>query len=92
MDTDDGVKLLDITMVAADVRLFVVNIQRNGSLGDEPYYPVMTEASARLLAQYQSEAACIPGLVLGGRLGLYRYFDMDKAIANAMETVKAFLG
>ena len=53
--------------------------------GDEPYYPIASEESAALLAKYQAEAAKIPGLVIGGRLGNYRYYDMDQAMAAALE-------
>ena len=53
--------------------------------GDEPYYPVNNEASAALLAKYQTETAKVRGLVVGGRLGAYRYLDMDKAIAAALK-------
>ena len=52
--------------------------------GDEPYYPVNDAASAALLARYQAEAAKIPNLVVGGRLGAYKYFDMDKSIDAAL--------
>ena len=52
--------------------------------GDEPYYPIATAESAALLAKYQAEAAKIPGLVIGGRLGGYKYYDMDKSIAAAL--------
>lgn len=51
--------------------------------GDEPYYPVSNPESAALLAKYQDEAARA-GLVVGGRLGAYRYCDMDQAIAAAL--------
>ena len=54
-------------------------------LGDEPYYPVNTPDSAALLAKYQDEAAKISNLVIGGRLGQYKYFDMDKSIQAALE-------
>ncbi|MBO5647399.1 MAG: NAD(P)-binding protein [Kiritimatiellae bacterium] len=52
--------------------------------GDEPYYPVDNAASRLLLEAYQAEAAKIKNLVVGGRLGAYRYFDMDKSIAAAL--------
>lgn len=53
--------------------------------GDEPYYPINNDQSAELLARYRAEAAKVPGLVIGGRLGNYRYFDMDQAMAAALE-------
>ena len=55
--------------------------------GDEPYYPVNTPESQALLERYRAEAAKIPGLVVGGRLGEYRYYDMDQSVGNALETV-----
>ena len=51
--------------------------------GDEPYYPIDNEESRVLLARYQSEAAAIPNLVVGGRLGGYKYYDMDRSVAAA---------
>lgn len=59
--------------------------------GDEPYYPVDTPASRDLLARYQAEAAKSPRFIVGGRLGGYKYYDIDKSIANALETAKSFL-
>lgn len=52
--------------------------------GDEPYYPVGNDASSALLAKYQKEALKISGLVIGGRLGQYKYYDMDQAMGAAL--------
>ena len=52
--------------------------------GDEPYYPIETPDSKALLAKYQSETAKITNLVVGGRLGGYKYYDMDKSIEAAL--------
>ena len=60
--------------------------------GDEPYYPIDNEASRKLLTKYRqlvdsvnAEAASNGGkLIVGGRLGEYRYYDMDKSIAAAL--------
>jgi UDP-galactopyranose mutase len=60
-------------------------------MGDEPYYPVDTAESAALLARYRRQAQAYRHLVIGGRLGQYRYFDMDKSIASALATARAFL-
>lgn len=57
-------------------------------MGDEPYYPVNTLESATLLDKYRQEAAKLPWLTIGGRLGEYRYLDMDKAIASALEVAR----
>lgn len=59
--------------------------------GDEPYYPVNNEESAALLAKYEALAGEIPNLTVGGRLGQYRYFDMDKSIEAALAAAKDFL-
>ena len=59
--------------------------------GDEPYYPVDCEESRALLSKYQDEARKYPNLVVGGRLGGYKYYDMDKSIAAALEAVAEFL-
>lgn len=60
-------------------------------LGNEPYYPVNTPESQALLTRYQTEAAKFSGLTVGGRLGGYRYFDMDQSVANALDTVRRIL-
>ena len=52
--------------------------------GDEPYYPVGNPESAALLAKYRAEAAKAPNLVVGGRLGGFKYYDMDQAMAAAL--------
>ena len=51
--------------------------------GDEPYYPINNPVSDELLARYRAEARKIPNLDIGGRLGNYRYYDMDQAMAAA---------
>ena len=53
--------------------------------GDEPYYPVDTPESRERLALYQAEAAKVPNLVVGGRLGEYKYYDIDRSIDRALE-------
>lgn len=52
--------------------------------GLEPYYPVNDERNGALYAQYQQLAAERPEVIFGGRLGQYRYYDMDKVIAAAL--------
>ena len=54
-------------------------------IGDEPYYPIDNVDSRVLLAKYQSEAGKIHNLVIGGRLGGYKYYDMDKSIDAALK-------
>ena len=53
--------------------------------GDEPYYPIDNPASRELLQRYRAEAAAIQNLVVGGRLGEYKYYDMDKSVEAALK-------
>ncbi|MCC8151304.1 MAG: UDP-galactopyranose mutase [Lachnospiraceae bacterium] len=53
--------------------------------GDEPYYPVNDEKNAALYAQYKTLADREERVVFGGRLGEYRYYDMDAVIASALD-------
>ena len=53
--------------------------------GDEPYYPVNDEANGKLYEKYAQLAATKKNVVFGGRLGQYKYYDMDKVIAEALK-------
>ncbi|MBR6366592.1 MAG: UDP-galactopyranose mutase [Lachnospiraceae bacterium] len=52
--------------------------------GMEPYYPVNDETNAALYAKYKALADERDDVIFGGRLGAYRYYDMDKVIAEAL--------
>lgn len=54
--------------------------------GLEAYYPVNDDRNQRLFARYLAEAERLPNLLAAGRLGRYRYWDMDGAIAAALAT------
>lgn len=55
------------------------------SKGDEPYYPVNDDKNMTLHRKYMQHAdETCPDIIFGGRLGLYKYYDMDKAISAAM--------
>ncbi len=60
-------------------------------LGDEPYYPVNDEKNGKLYASYKELAAKEPNVIFGGRLGEYKYYDMDQVIAEALEKVKTLI-
>lgn len=53
--------------------------------GDEPYYPVNDEKNEALLQAYKALAAKEEHVIFGGRLGEYKYYDMDAVIAAALE-------
>ena len=54
-------------------------------LGDEPYYPVNDEKNGALYAQYKELADKEENIIFGGRLGEYKYYDMDAVIASALD-------
>ena len=54
-------------------------------LGDEPYYPVNDEKNGALYAQYKELADKEEHIIFGGRLGEYKYYDMDAVIASALD-------
>lgn len=60
--------------------------------GIEPYYPINDEANNALYEKYKTLAATRPDVIFGGRLGQYKYYDMDKVIAAALSAVDAEFG
>lgn len=60
--------------------------------GDEPYYPVNDERNGELYKKYAQLAAKKKNVIFGGRLGQYKYYDMDKVIAEALRLVKQQIG
>lgn len=60
--------------------------------GIEPYYPINDEANNTLYEKYKALAVTRPDVIFGGRLGQYKYYDMDKVIAAALTAVDAEFG
>ena len=58
-------------------------------LGDEPYYPVNDKKNEELANGYRELAAKEENVIFGGRLGEYRYYDMDKVIEAALQAAAA---
>ena len=59
--------------------------------GDEPYYPVNDAKNSALYTKYRALAERESGVIFGGRLGEYQYYDMDAVIASALEAVQKLL-
>lgn len=55
---------------------------------NEPYYPINDDLNNNKYKLYKIEAEKIQNLIIGGRLGNYRYYDMDMSIGNALSVVK----
>ena len=60
--------------------------------GDEPYYPVNDEKNGNLYNKYKELASREENIIFGGRLGEYKYYDMDAVIASALSVSRQELG
>lgn len=58
------------------------------SRGDEPYYPVNDKHNSELYEKYAQRAAQEKNVLFGGRLGQYKYYDMDKVVRAALTMVE----
>ncbi len=59
--------------------------------GDEPYYPVNDEKNSALYSKYKELADKEEKVIFGGRLGEYKYYDMDQVIAAALNKAKEII-
>ena len=60
------------------------------SAGMEPYYPVNDEKNNALFEEYKKLAEKEENVIFGGRLGDYKYYDMDKVVAAALDRLEEF--
>lgn len=58
--------------------------------GGEAYYPIADESNESVLKMYKERVASQPDVLLGGRLGRYRYWDMDQTVAASLQAAKEF--
>ena len=56
--------------------------------GDEPYYPVNDEKNSDLYEEYRKLSVSEPKVIFGGRLGEYKYYDMDKTIESVLKVTE----
>ncbi|WP_449619705.1 UDP-galactopyranose mutase [Robertmurraya sp. Marseille-Q9965] len=61
-------------------------------IGDEPYYPVNDDANNEKFRKYRQLAEEQTNVIFGGRLGMYKYYDMHQVIAAALAVTKKELG
>lgn len=59
------------------------------TVGKEPYYPVNDEPNMTLYSRYAALAKQTPGVLFGGRLGEYKYYDMDKVIRSSLNLARS---
>lgn len=70
----------------SDVTVITREYPKNWEKGDEPYYPLNDEKNNALYQRYALEAKeKYPDMLLGGRLGLYKYFNMDQVIRRVLD-------
>nr|WP_297767362.1 UDP-galactopyranose mutase [uncultured Butyrivibrio sp.] len=60
----------------------------NWKHGDEPYYPMNDDKNNKLYQEYKDLAKEFPNILFGGRLGQYKYYNMDQVIRAALDMVK----
>ncbi len=64
----------------------------NWKRGDEPYYPMNDDNNNSLYAKYKALADSEEKVIFGGRLGMYKYFDMHHVVAEALNCVRKEIG
>ena len=57
-------------------------------VGEDPYYPIGDEKNQALYRKYRERAEALSNVYFGGRLGTYRYLDMDKVIEEALKATE----
>lgn len=60
-------------------------------LGDESYYPINDEKNSVLYGKYKALTEKEPNVIFGGRLGEYKYYDMDKVVEVALRKAEEVL-
>ena len=71
--------------------IYTLEYSRECGVDDIPYYPVRLVEEAPALRIYAERAAAEQGVSFVGRLATFRYLDMDKAVSEALGTVRGFL-
>jgi UDP-galactopyranose mutase len=74
-----------------DTSVLYREVSRTCGPSDIPYYPIRLTAEQALLAQYTARAEAERGVTFVGRLGTYRYLDMDITIREALDTARHFV-
>ena len=74
----------DAAVMASSRTIIMREYSAPWKFGDDPYYPIDNAESRDLLAKYQAEAETVRNLIIGGRLGGYKYYDIDRSIEAAL--------
>jgi len=80
------------TRVMRDMTTQTLEFPKDWMVGDHPYYPVNDPANQSIYELYRVKAAReFPNIIFGGRLGSYRYYDMDQVVAMALKDANDYL-
>jgi UDP-galactopyranose mutase len=82
------VELKHVTGQTIEGTTVVTEYPADYSEGMEPFYPVPTDASARLYRRYRQLADSVDGVTFVGRLGRYKYYNMDQVVAMALKSAR----
>ena len=70
-----------------DTTVITTEYPKEYTSGDEPYYPVNDSKNNRVYSQYKDRAKKEQGVIFGGRLAEYKYYDMHQVISSALASV-----
>lgn len=84
-------KYFDLSQLPKETTVVTREYPSNWHRGDEPYYPVNDSVNNGLYKRYVELAKKTPNVVFGGRLGFYRYYNMDQTILAAFKMVDSLL-
>lgn len=84
---NENVKQLEHTIIT---REFPISYKNVDGTTNEPYYPINNEKNMSIYNKYKELTYKLPNVIFGGRLGEYKYYDMDKVIKSAMGNFKLY--
>jgi UDP-galactopyranose mutase len=71
--------------------LIAKEYSKPAGIHDDPHYPINADRDKRLLSKYLQEAGRLTNVIFGGRLGNYKYLNMDQAVATALDTYDKYI-
>ena len=75
----------------SDKTIITLEYPVEGFINNEPYYPINDKRNDSLYKQYKEYSKNFPEITFGGRLGDYRYYNMDEAVYDGLQTAKRLL-
>nr|WP_153381716.1 UDP-galactopyranose mutase [Companilactobacillus mishanensis] len=85
-------KFFDVENSPADKTVITREYPDKWEVGKERYYPVNDSKNNKLYRNYRELAKKLPNVIFGGRLGMYRYMNMDEVISSALQLVNKEFG